>query len=223
MLWIIIMDNLSQDAFYYTLRLTPYPNTKEKVLYCRNKFVEFFETISSLNYLFSQEFGPNHHFHCVFSMNEYNGTDTKKDPWAVVVRDVLYKIFEVPKDKKGNTSYSLEEVRSIEEAFSYALKEGDYECTEEWETAVAEAFAKSYKKKHSLKSSLADLTDKFIKDEINDRDLWIGLGQSRADLGIPLSIRWIDEMLLSIQCKKDPTKLKDLWEDMEIKKQLKSM
>lgn len=217
------MDSLSKEQFYYALRLTPHPNTKEKVMYCREKIPEFIEAVSGVSYLFGQEYENNYHFHIVFSTNDHFGTSPSKDPRAEQIRDTLYEIFEVPEDKEGNSTYSFEEVRAIDEAFPYAVKDGDYQYSEDWESVATEAYEKSYPKPKSLKTSLADLTDKYIKGEINDRLLWIGLGQSRADLGIPLSIRWIDEMLLSIQCKKDPNKLQNLWEDIEIRKQLKSM
>lgn len=212
------MDTLSNTLFYYALRLTPYPNKEAKVLYCREKIPYFIETVSGLNYIFGQEYEKNHHFHIVFSLKEELTKESTK-----FIRDQLYTIFEVPKEKKGNPSYSLEPVRSLDKAFSYAVKDGNYECSEEWNEVAQDAYENSHEKSHSLKSSLGSLTDQYVKCEISDRELWIGLGQSRADLGLPLSIRWIDEMFLSIQCKKDPNKLIELWEDMEVKRVMREL
>lgn len=212
------MDTLKQDAFYYALRLTPYPNKEAKVLYCREKIPHFIEAVSGQNYIFGQEYEKNYHFHIVFELKQELNKETTK-----FVRDQLYTIFEVPKEKRGNPSYSLEPVRSLEKALSYAVKDGDYDSSEPWQELAVETYENSFTKSHSLKRSLGDLTDQYIKDEINDKDLWIGLGQSRADLGLPLSIRWIDEMFLSIQVKKDPNKLNEIWEDIETKKVLKEL
>lgn len=214
------MDTLSQDKHYYALRLTPYPNTKEKTLFCRERIGSFIETIGGENYLFGQEYEKNFHFHIIFS--HPNLFDTSKGDKIKSIKEILYLTFEVPKKKEGNPTYSLEEVRSLEEALCYAVKDDDYESSEQWIHIANDAHENSFSKAHSLKRSLGDLTDDYMKGEINDRQLWIGLGQSRADLGLPLSIKWIEEMTLSIQCKKDPTKLQTIWEDIEIKRQLKS-
>lgn len=217
------MDTLSETHFYYALRLTPYPNQEEKVLYCRERIPEFIKAISGEDYIFGQEYEDNYHFHIVFSTTEELHPDKKKDKRMTEIKECLYTTFDVPKDKRGNPTYSMEVVRSNEKAFSYAVKDGDYECSEAWREVATEAYENSHTKKHSLKSSLAKLFDKYMKDEIDDKDLWIGLGQSRAELGLPLSLRWIDEMCLSIQCKKDPNKLKELWEDIETKRVLKEL
>lgn len=212
------MDDLSDELAYYALRLTPYPNTETKVAFCRERIGGFIQAVGGQNYLFGQEYERNHHFHIVFSH-----PDDLTRAQKLSIRDQLYTSFEVPQDKKGNPSYSLEPVRLITEALSYAVKDGDYDSSEEWRQVLTEAYENSHKKKHSMKSSLADLTDKYIAGEINDKDLWVGLGQTRADLGIPLSIRWIDEMMFSIQCKKNPELLKDKWDERIIREQLKSM
>lgn len=212
------MDTLNPNAFYYALRLTPYPNKEVKVLYCREKIPYFIEVISGTNYIFGQEYEKNYHFHIVFELKEELNKEKTK-----FIRDQLYTIFEVPKEKRGNPSYSLEPIRSLEKALSYAVKDGNYDSSLEWQELAIDAYENSHEKSHSLKRSLGDITDQYIKDEINDKELWIGLGQSRADLGLPLSIRWIDEMYLSIQCKKDPNKLFELWEDIETKKVLKDL
>lgn len=205
-------------TYHYALRLTPYPNNETKVNLCRVLVPEFMNAIGASDFILGKEYEKNHHFHIVFS---YNGDEffpqKKGDTKTAEIKELLYTTFEVPDDKKGNPTYSLEPVRSLDEALSYAVKCGDYDYSSEWEDVAREAYQNSYEKKHSLKSSLADLTDKYIKGDINDRDLWIGLGQTRAELGIPLSLRWVDEMTLSIQCKKDPTKLRDLWEFRLIK------
>lgn len=201
------MDTLSKDAIYYALRLTPYPNEEAKVMYCRDKIPSFIEAVSGTNYIFGQEYEKNHHFHIVFEVPEVFTKDKIKD-----FTEILYTYFEVPKDKKGNPSFSLKPVKAIEKAFPYAVKDGDYDGSEGWSEVLTEAYENSFEKKYSMKSSLGSLSDKYIKDEINDEELWIGLGQSKAELGLPLSVRWINEMFLSIRCKKDPEILILLWE-----------
>lgn len=197
--------------YYYALRLTPQPNDKLVVDAWRSTIPDFLSIIGSNNYLFGQEFAKNHHFHIVFSHpDEFN---TKEGEFIKNFKTTLYELFNVPKNKWGNPTYELEVVRDLEHATSYAVKDGDYHYSPDWETTALEAYDRSYGKKYSLKDSISDLTDKYIRNEINEKSLWVGLGQTRADLGIPLSIRWIDEMLLSIQCKKDPNKLSELWEN----------
>jgi len=211
---------MDTEVYYYALRITPYPNIETKVKWCRELIEGFLHSISAENYVFGQEYEKNYHFHIVFSTHL---EIPKKGERTDAFKEILYTTFEVSDNKKGNPTYSLEPIRSLEKALSYAVKDGDYEHSEAWSEVVQQAFENSHTKTHSLKSSLEALTDKYMKDEITDKDLWIGLGQSRAELGIPLSIRWIDEMSLSIQCRKDPNKLKELWEDRVIKEQLKSL
>lgn len=203
---------------HYALRLTPYPNTDAKVDFCRKLIPGFMEAIGATDYIVGKEYEKNHHFHIVFA---YNGDEffpqKKGDIKTTEIKELLYLTFEVPVKKEGNPTYELTLVRSLDQALSYAVKDGDYEHSLGWTDVAKEAYENSHEKKYSLKSSLADLSDKFMKDEINDKDLWIGLGQSRAELNIPLSLKWLDEMVLSIQCKKDPNKLKDLWETRYIK------
>lgn len=209
---------MTDEDIHYALRLTPYPNTEGKVTWCRERLGGFIEAVGGQNYVFGQEYERNHHFHVVFELTK---NFTKED--KIQFRDFLYDTFEVPKDKKGNPTFSLEPVRKFAEALSYAVKDGDYECSEQWKDIIATAYENSHQKTHSMKSSLANLSAKYIDGEISDRELWIGLGQSRADLGIPLSIRWIDEMMFSIQCKKNPELLLEKWQDKIIKEQNKNL
>lgn len=204
-------------VFYYALRLTPHPNTVENVSSCRAKVPQFMLSIEAIDYVCGQEFEKNHHFHIVFSHSDEFDPQSKHSQQVDDIKESLYSIFDIPKDKRGNPSYSMEVVRDLEKALSYALKEGDYIYSDDWEQVAADSYENSHTKTHSLKSSIIDLSDKFIRDEINEKQLWVCLGQTRADLGIPLSLRWIDEMLLSIQCKKDPNMLSDLWEQRIIK------
>lgn len=206
------MDN---SLSHYALRLTPYPNTEQKVLFCRERISTFIEAIGGENYLFGQEYEKNFHFHIVFSHLEDFSTD--KGEKITEIKRLLYEVFEVPKKKQGNPSYSMESVRNLEHALSYAVKDGNYEASAEWIQIAEEAHSNSFQKKFSMKRSLDDLIDQYDKGDISDRQLWIGLGQSRADLGLPLSVRWIDEMLLSIQCKKNPELLEDMWEQKILK------
>lgn len=202
-------------ATYYALRLTPYPNTDAKTLFCRQRIASFIEAIGGENYLFGQEFEKNFHFHIVFSHPESFTISSGQK--ITEIKKLLYEVFEVPKKKQGNPTYSMEVVRNLEHALSYAVKDGCYEASSEWIQIAVDAYENSFEKKYSMKRSLGDLTEQYNNGVINDKQLWIGLGQSRADLLLPLSLKWVDEMLLSIQCKKDPKLLDTLWEKRQIK------
>lgn len=201
---------------YYALRITPYPNTEAKTTFVRERIGGFIRTLGGLNYLLGQEYERNHHFHIVFNLPSQLDNIGKKS-----LRDTLYTSFEVPEEKRGNPSYSLEVVRDLDRALSYAVKGGDYESSDEWRQIAADAYENSHTKKLSMKSSLLDLTTKYMDGDINDRTLFVELGKSRAELGIPLSIRWIDEMMFSIQVKKNPDLLLEKWEERIIKEALK--
>lgn len=208
---------LEGNKLMYALRLTPYPNTAEKAQWVGDRIGSFVEAAGAEDYIFGQEFERNHHFHIVFSIvDELSGSRLCE------FKDFLYDFFEVPDNKKGNPTYSLDLVRDKTKALCYAVKDGRYSSSERWVQLVSLAYKNSKTKKHSMKSSLSNLIDDYIDGHINDRDLWVGLGQARAELGLPLSIRWIDEMMFSIQCKKDPELLIQKWEERIIKSSLKS-
>lgn len=200
--------------YYYSLRITPYPNTEAKTTEVREAIGNFMDDISAINWLYGQEYEKNHHFHIVFAI----GSElVKRSKLFELFKTKLYTIFSVPDDKKGNPSFSLEPVRKLDEALSYAVKDGNFNSSSEWIELCDDAFSKSHKKKHSLKSSLADISENFMDGIINERQLWILLCQSRSELGLPLSLRWVDEMCLSLRIKKNPQLAVELWEERNIK------
>lgn len=213
-----IQDLPTTDQFYYSLRLTPYPNTDLKTQFCQDRIESFLMSLSIKSYLYGREYEKNHHFHIVFS----SPIELKKYD-ITVLRDSLYSHFDVPEEKKGNATYSLESVRNLEQALAYAVKDGCYGSSGNWDSIANQAFEASFTKVHSVKSSLSDLSNKFINNQITEKELWISLGKTRAELGIPLSLRWMDEMLFSIQVKKDPSILEEKWEDKIIKEHLKQL
>lgn len=209
------------QLYYYEMRMTPYPNNEYMIRQYRELVPRFIEEVGGINYLLGQEYEQNYHLHIVFSHMAFFG-EKKKCPKKDEIRDIYYSMFQVPQEKKGNPSFKLDPVRNLEKALSYAVKDGNYEASAEWIQIAEEAYSSSYKKKHSMKRSLGDLIDQYEKGEINDQELWCGLGQTRADLNLPLSIRWIDEMVLSIRCKKNPELLRFMWDEREQNKKEKS-
>lgn len=205
------------DDELYALRITPYPNTPSKTQSVRDGLGDFIQSLGGRNYVVGQEYERNHHFHIVFSTQvDYTDRLNKSQ-----LRDSLYTTFDVPEDKKGNPTFSLEPVRDARKALMYAVKDGDFFFTDEWSELIQRAYETSYGKPQSMKRSLASLTEAYMKGEINDRTLWISLGQSRADLGLPLSLRWVDEMTFSIRCKKNPDLLVQKWEEISLKEALR--
>lgn len=209
---------VSDAPYYYELRLTPYPNTESKTKFCRNLIGGFIEAVGGQNYIFGQEYERNHHFHIVFSSEHDMTIKKEKDE----LRDLLYTTFEVPTDKKGNPTYKFSPVRALNRALCYAVKDGNYDSSEAWKQVLALAYENSHSKTLSMGRSVATLTEGFLQGEINEKTLWIELGHSRAQLGIPLSTKWMDEMLFSIKVLKNKQLLNDLWEDRIIRQQLKS-
>lgn len=201
----------------YALRLTPYPQTIIKDDFVRERIPEFIEAIGGDNYLLGREIAGNIHYHIVFHSSD---ALTSKD-----IKDILYTTFEVPEDKIGNTTFSMEEVRDFDKACRYALKDGDIECSENWEEFMEIHYASSKKKPTSYKGLLADLYVRFENNEINERDLWIEMVQSRAlfgDVPLGVNIRQIDEMFLAFKIRKDPQLAIQMWEDKEINRVLKN-
>lgn len=196
------------ELSYYSLRLTPYPNTEEKVDYCRNRIEEFILGMEAQSFVCGQEYENNHHFHLVFSVSSKNKNEEKL--WINSFRDNLYLSFDVPKEKKGNPTYSLELVRNLDRALSYAVKDGDYFSSEDWAETVEIAYANSKPKKRSMKSSIAYIAERFEKNEINEDQVHYELCMSRGDLMIPLNLKWVEEMILSLNCRKDPEYAREL-------------
>lgn len=201
---------MGSQPYYYEMRMTPYPNNEFMIHRYRELVSRFIEVIGGIDYLLGQEYENNYHLHIVFS-HPLLFAQKKKCPKAEEIRDIYYTMFEVSKEKKGNPSYELKPIRNLNKALSYAVKDGNYEASSEWIQIAEEAYEKSFKKKHSMKRSLQDLIQQFEEGDIDDKQLWIGLGQTRAELGLPLSVRWIDEMVLSIRCRKDPNLLETMW------------
>lgn len=202
------------ELFYYSLRITPYPNTEAKTKFVRENIERFLKEIFAIDYICGQEYERNHHFHIVFS----HPTDIKGKTEINNVRDKLYAVFDVPDNKRGNATFSLEPIRKLDESLSYAVKDGNYFSSPNWEELSHTSYSNSHSKKHSLKSSLSDISQRFMDGDMNERELWIELCLSRSQLGLPLSIRWVDEMVLSYRLKKNPDLAKDMWEERNISK-----
>lgn len=222
------IDTVEDDPeTYYALRITPYPNTVQKVVMVRENIVRFLNELEFLDgdcvkeYLFGQEYEDNYHFHVVFiTDNEHN---IKKGEWIKKFKNFLYDIFDVPGDKKGNPTYALEFSRDRVKTLCYAVKDGDYESSPGWYKLANQAYELSNPKKSSMRKALADISDRFMTGHLSEQNAWIELGMSRADLGLPLSIKWIDEMIMSLKAKKDPEFLRDYWQDRETRRAMKDM
>lgn len=202
------MDGL----YYYSLRFTPYPQTQQHDSFCMSAFETLFDDEMTYNFIGGRETARNIHYHIVFSCGEV--LDKSE------FRDKLYAVMKVPDDKKGNTSYSLEDVRDLETAVSYATKDGDYFSTPDWASFADECYKKSHKKKQSSKGLMEDLYLRFEKGELNERSLWIELFQGRSALFIPTSYKWLDEVVTAFKVKKNPKLAIEIWEQRESKKNL---
>lgn len=195
---------------YYTLRLTPYPQNSVKDAFVRGRIDEFLNMNGSLGYLYGRETTKNIHYHMVFEVD--GELDVKK------FRDNLYESFEVPNDKRGNTSYSLKEVLDFQKACAYAVKDGDISSSIGWTEQLRASKKISKKKKQSSKELMADLQSRFNNNEINERRLWIELVIGRAYLGIPHRTTTINEIVEMMKINKNPEEYAtELWEKNNIK------
>lgn len=192
----------------YALRLTPYPQTQAKDDFVRGRIPEFIEAVGGDNYLLGRETSKNIHYHIVFSAPE--------ELTSKGIKDTLYQFFDVPNDKKGNATYSMEEVRDFDKACQYATKDGDIECTEEWSDIMESAYSHSKKKPQSYKSALEDLYLLFEDGGLNDRSLWIKLAQLRAEWKLPVNLRQLDELVLSAKIRKNPDLAREIWEEKNV-------
>lgn len=204
-------------VYYYELRLTPYPNTKQHTLTTRSRIAPFIESQGGHSWLFGQEFEENYHFHIVFASDDRT-LGLKKSANKKRFIEQLYSFFEVPQDKKGNPTFKLDNIRDLDKAMAYAVKDGDYSSSMDWETDAEEAYSRSFEKHHSLKRSINTLTEDFIDNKINEKGLFVGLCNMRAELRLGVRINQIDEQVLSIKMLKDPELAGRIWEDREIKK-----
>lgn len=195
---------------HYALRLTPYPQENKKDEYVRNHISDFLQSIGALGWLYGRETTKNIHYHIVFEID----TELKSKD----ITDKLYEDFQVPEGKRGNSSFSMTEVRDIPKALSYAVKDGDYSFSENWEEDAHNAYQNSSKKKQSSKSLMEDLQSRFNKDEINERSLWIELCKGRAYLNIPHRSNTITEIVETMKINKNPEYAIELWEKEELKK-----
>lgn len=196
---------------HYALRFTPYPQTQAKDDFCRSAFPMFLESIGVKNYMLGRETAKNIHYHIVLDIEE----EINKKQF----KDILYLTMEVPKDKQGNTSFSLEEVRDFDKACQYATKDGDIECTEEWEELMTDAYSKSKKKPQSVRDVMEDLYSRFEKNEINERTLWIQLALQRAQFStVKTRYSEIDAIVETFKIKKlGEQYVTEIWENRNIK------
>lgn len=195
---------------YYAMRLTPYPQTQEKDDIVRSNIPVFLKNIGSKDYLYGRETAKNMHYHIVFLVQEV--IDKK------LFKDVLYQDFQVPQDKIGNTTFSLEEVRDFDKATAYAVKDGDVGSSLSWIDLVKSATARSKKKKQSTKSLMEDLQSRFNQNIINERTLWLELAQGRAYLNIPHKSSTINDIVETMKINKNPDYAIELWEKEELRK-----
>lgn len=193
----------------YALRFTPYPQTSKKDEFVKSRFAHLMEVIEAKDWLYGRETTKNIHYHFVIQF--------KKEVKSNEIKELIYTVLEVPLDKIGNASFSMVEVREQEKALSYAVKDGDYKCSEGWKEITEDAFRKSKKKPQSLKDFMGDLWSRFEVGELNSRSLWIELIQGRAEMGLPVNLRNIDDMVLSFQIRQNPRLAIDIWEERNTK------
>lgn len=198
------------SEYIYALRLTPYPNNAEKDNVFKTIIPKFMTAILSEWYVGGRETSINIHYHIVFQ--------TKEPVDKKVFKELLYEMFVVPDDKRGNTSFSLVEARDKQKACSYAVKDGEFFFSPGARTLAESSYKVSKKKKQSTKSLMADLQSRFNKGELNERSLWIELCKGRAYLGIPHSNQTTNAIVETMKINKNPDeRATELWEKNNIK------
>lgn len=208
---------MDEGLFLYALRITPYPNTEPQVAFVRSELPKFMESLGSVNWLFGKEYEDNHHFHIVFSIRD-GELSKKKSKSKKDFTELLYSTFRAPEDKRGNAFFSIEPVRDIDKATAYAVKDGDFETSAEWEELANDASERSFQKSHSMKSGLAKIAEQFCKNEINEEEAFVQLWLLRSELMATVKVADLDGYILSFKGLKDPEFPREFWRQREIKR-----
>lgn len=211
----------SEDAlfYFYALRLTPYPNTEHNVRLWRETIPDFMDNIRAQDYIYGQEYERNYHFHVVFYT--HYPIKEQKDNFEEFIETHLYPFFSVLPEKKGNPTFSLQPVRSLDKALPYAVKDGDFIASPNWTELSLDVYANSHQKHHSVSRSIKDLTQRYKDKELSEKQLFCELCYIRAELGLGLKIQDIDAMVLSIKVACDRTIPEKIYEDRIIKENLR--
>lgn len=184
---------------FYMLRLTP-----ENDNYKLEDVTEFMSDLSTKDVWFVSEEQSKKgvkHFHTVFI--HPNGLDPRQE-----IKDwLLVKFPTTWKKQDGNKRYNLQEVESIDKAFMYASKDGDYisgkGLNEEY---VKYVNSKSYQKKDTRVGQLMESRQLYVKGELSDRELF----ESVCDVCIStsatgsLNMTYVKSFMTGAKATKDP-------------------
>lgn len=174
-------------------RLTPYNETvtlKDVVAYLENY---------ASDVVVGEEMANNRHFHAVFKSTEEDDRN---------IREKLYDYFNTPDEKVGNTIYSIALAKKEKEAYMYAIKEGNYQvseqCKDGFSLYIEELYEESYMKPKSYTLGYQQLCKEFQEDEITKRELWVELLRLRGSFNLECHLYKIDGLVLGQMVQKDP-------------------
>lgn len=195
---------LPSYKYWYAFRITPYNDdvTMEDVL-----SLDCIKTG-----VVSEEVEQNRHFHLVM------GTDD--DFSTKYLRTSFYKkLYEAIKtDKGGNKFIAFNgEVKDMDKAFPYALKDGNYIYTEDLEDHIQYWAQISYEKPKGFKKDKKDLDTLFMQTlTMTPQCYWEQLGLLRSSYDLPVSVNQLDQYTLSIWLKRSPEKIHKIIEKSNI-------
>lgn len=169
---------------YWALRFTPYDDEVDL-----NRVSEFMRTIADY-WVAGYETEENNHYHCVYQGEQLKVTDLR----------TFFQNDEI----KGNKYFSCPEVRELDNAVMYAVKGGDYVCSDIWAPYVSDMYELSYDKPKSYEAQLKRLYSDYLDDKISDNELWIKIIEARCYFDLSVNFKKIDELVLTQILKKNP-------------------
>jgi len=185
---------------WWDLRITDLENTVPRVA-----LLSFLDSLNTL-YMGGEEFAINHHYHVVIHMENMDAPKALEE-----FRDSMYDFFKPP--RKGNSFYSLTEVRDIQQCFPYTVKDrlGFYSDLCMMDVIYQQSLEISYKKPSGIVKAQKLLMEEF-KDNPNQtpQQLWVKLCIMRAEYTDDVDLNKVDRMVRAALIRRDPTSLEFL-------------
>lgn len=194
---------------FYVLRLTP-----ENDNYGLEEVKDFLEDLSIKKIWFVSEEKSKKavkHYHAVFAY------PIGLDPRDEIKKWLVSKFPGTWKKQDGNKRYNLQESSNKDNAFMYASKDGDYFYGEGINPEyIKYVNSKSFQKKDTRVGLLMSSREQYIKDKINDRQLFDIVCKICIDTSSTgsLNMTYVKSFMTGAKASKDPEYKDKLFKDM---------
>lgn len=153
----------------------------------------------SVTFLVGEENAKNHHFHLAIPY--------EKSPKCAEFTQSVYDFFQ--SQKIGNAFWKCSPVTDLEKYLPYCLKDNNFFSSPDLLSILPMIYDISFMKPQGYEVDSKLLFKEFQAGHTTPKELWVLLGELRAELDLRLNLFQLDELVFAQRCKKDKQLLKN--------------